>query len=107
MSLKFLLEPLTRVAREAGVAILRVYSTDFDVRRKADRSPVTDADMEAEEIIIAALSRRRPPLNRQRRQLASASGWSIRWMARANSSGATGSSRSISRWCMIGDPCSG
>jgi len=62
MSLKFLLEPLTRVAREAGVAILRVYSTDFDVRRKADRSPVTDADMEAEEIIIAALSALTPDI---------------------------------------------
>jgi 3'(2'), 5'-bisphosphate nucleotidase len=55
MSFKSLLEPLTGVARKAGAAILRVYRTDFDVRRKPDRSPVTDADVEAERIIIAAL----------------------------------------------------
>jgi 3'(2'), 5'-bisphosphate nucleotidase len=56
MSLKALLEPLVGVAREAGSAILRIYATDFDVRRKADRSPVTDADVQAEGIIIAALA---------------------------------------------------
>jgi 3'(2'), 5'-bisphosphate nucleotidase len=56
MSLKSLLEPLVRVAHEAGSTILRVYATDFGVRRKADRSPVTDADVQAEGIIIAALS---------------------------------------------------
>jgi len=56
MSLKSLLEPLVRVAHEAGSAILRVYATEFDVRRKADRSPVTDADVQAEGIIIAALA---------------------------------------------------
>ena len=51
-----LLEPLVRVAREAGSAILRVYATDFDVRHKADRSPVTDADLQAERLIVEALS---------------------------------------------------
>jgi 3'(2'), 5'-bisphosphate nucleotidase len=51
-----LLEPLVQVARDAGSAILKVYASDFDVRRKPDRSPVTDADLQAEQIIVAALS---------------------------------------------------
>jgi 3'(2'), 5'-bisphosphate nucleotidase len=56
MSFESLLEPLAQVARDAGSAILRVYATDFDVRHKPDRSPVTDADLQAEQIIVASLS---------------------------------------------------
>lgn len=55
MSPETLLDPLVEVARRAGAAILDVYATDFDVRHKADRSPVTDADLQAEHIIVAAL----------------------------------------------------
>jgi 3'(2'), 5'-bisphosphate nucleotidase len=60
MSFGSLLEPLARVARDAGSAILRVYASDFDVRHKADRSPVTDADVQAEAIIVTALSELTP-----------------------------------------------
>ena len=56
MPYEALLEPLVQVARDAGAAILRIYATDFDVRQKADRSPVTDADLQAEHVIVAALS---------------------------------------------------
>jgi 3'(2'), 5'-bisphosphate nucleotidase len=56
MAFDTLLEPLVQVARQAGSAILQVYATDFDVRHKADRSPVTDADLHAEQLIVAALS---------------------------------------------------
>jgi 3'(2'), 5'-bisphosphate nucleotidase len=55
MSFEALLQPLVEVARRAGSAILSIYATDFDVRHKADRSPVTDADLKAEGIIVAAL----------------------------------------------------
>ena len=55
-----LLGPLVDVSHQAGRAILAVYATDFDVRHKADRSPVTDADLQAEAIIVAALSRLTP-----------------------------------------------
>jgi 3'(2'), 5'-bisphosphate nucleotidase len=55
-----LLEPLVEVARRAGSAILRIYATDFEVRHKADRSPVTDADLQAESIIVAALAELTP-----------------------------------------------
>jgi 3'(2'), 5'-bisphosphate nucleotidase len=62
MSFGSLLEPVAQVARDAGAAILRVYATDFLVRHKADRSPVTDADVQAETIIVAALSQLTPDI---------------------------------------------
>jgi 3'(2'), 5'-bisphosphate nucleotidase len=62
MSFESLLEPLAGVAREAGAVILDVYATDFDVRRKPDQSPVTDADVRAEHIIVAALARLTPQI---------------------------------------------
>jgi 3'(2'), 5'-bisphosphate nucleotidase len=56
------MEPLTRVAHEAGAAILRIYASDFDVRHKADRTPVTDADVQAERIIVGALTALTPDI---------------------------------------------
>jgi 3'(2'), 5'-bisphosphate nucleotidase len=50
-----LLADCERIARLAGAAILQVYGTDFAVARKADRSPVTVADEQAEAVIVAAL----------------------------------------------------
>jgi 3'(2'), 5'-bisphosphate nucleotidase len=50
-----LLERLLPVARAAGDEILRVYATDFEVRDKADASPVTEADERAEALILPAL----------------------------------------------------
>jgi 3'(2'), 5'-bisphosphate nucleotidase len=51
---------LCEIAREAGAAILKVYGSEFEVRRKSDQSPVTDADLVAEAIILSALSRLMP-----------------------------------------------
>jgi 3'(2'), 5'-bisphosphate nucleotidase len=50
-----LLPEIARIAREAGAAILDVYANEFDVTEKADRSPLTMADMRAHEIIVRAL----------------------------------------------------
>jgi 3'(2'), 5'-bisphosphate nucleotidase len=50
-----LLETARRAAVAAGEAIMRVYAQDFDVRHKADKTPVTEADLGAERIIIAML----------------------------------------------------
>jgi 3'(2'), 5'-bisphosphate nucleotidase len=50
-----LVEQLLPVARAAGKAILEIYATDFAVTRKSDASPVTEADDQAEAIIISAL----------------------------------------------------
>lgn len=42
-------------AQRAGTAILEVYAEDFSAERKADGSPVTEADKAAEAIILPAL----------------------------------------------------
>jgi len=50
------LERITQIARAAGDVILEVYATEFEVRDKADASPVTEADKRAEASILAALA---------------------------------------------------
>lgn len=51
-----LLESITNIARRAGEVILQVYATDFAVRGKDDASPVTQADEQAETLILEALA---------------------------------------------------
>ncbi len=46
---------LARIALDAGALIMDIYATDFDVARKDDSSPVTEADQKAEALILAAL----------------------------------------------------
>jgi 3'(2'), 5'-bisphosphate nucleotidase len=48
------------LALEAGAAILAVRQRGFDVVRKEDRSPVTEADHAAEAIIVAGLRKAAP-----------------------------------------------
>lgn len=50
-----LLAAVSDVVRQAGDAVLAVYHTDFEVRGKADASPVTEADERAEALITPAL----------------------------------------------------
>jgi 3'(2'), 5'-bisphosphate nucleotidase len=50
-------------ARAAGAKILEIYATDFEVRGKADTSPVTLADEAAEAVILPALRRHAPDLS--------------------------------------------
>lgn len=51
---------LAEIALQAGVAILRHYQEGTSARLKADASPVTAADEEAEAIILQALAERFP-----------------------------------------------
>jgi len=53
---------LADLAREAGKAILEVYDTDFEVKRKDDRSPLTLADMRSHRIIADSLRSRYPEI---------------------------------------------
>ncbi|MDE0539203.1 MAG: 3'(2'),5'-bisphosphate nucleotidase CysQ [Rhodospirillales bacterium] len=46
---------LLDTAREAGRAILGIYETEFEVRAKDDASPVTEADVLSESIILPVL----------------------------------------------------
>ena len=50
------LEELVRIAQAAGVVVMRHYEEGASARIKADRSPVTDADEEAEKLILAQLA---------------------------------------------------
>lgn len=50
-----LLPAVCDIARQAGAAIMAIYATDFSAERKADGSPVTEADTAAEAIILPAL----------------------------------------------------
>jgi 3'(2'), 5'-bisphosphate nucleotidase len=53
-------EAVIAVAREAGAAIMEVYRQDFSVEHKDDRSPLTQADLAAHRIIVAALEKLTP-----------------------------------------------
>ncbi len=62
VALASLLPAITQAAETAGESIMEIYATDFDVDRKADNSPVTQADLAAEAIILAVLSELTPDI---------------------------------------------
>ena len=49
-------ERLLALAERAGIEVLDVYRRGFEVREKADESPVTEADERAERLILAGLA---------------------------------------------------
>jgi len=51
-----LLAKMVEIAREAGALIMRHYAGELVRREKADKSPVTIADEEAEHLIVARLA---------------------------------------------------
>lgn len=55
-----LLENVTAIAREAGELIMEIYRSDFEIRGKADASPVTEADEKAERLILSRLHALQP-----------------------------------------------
>jgi 3'(2'), 5'-bisphosphate nucleotidase len=55
LNLLVLLPSVEAIARQAGALILQVYASDFAVSHKADASPVTLADEQAEALIVPAL----------------------------------------------------
>lgn len=56
-------EILAEIALKAGALIMDVYASDFDVTRKDDASPVTEADEKAEALILKALVKADPDLD--------------------------------------------
>src|SRR6516165_7518395 len=54
------LQTLVRITQAAGTVVMRHYEDGCSARVKADRSPVTDANEEAEKLILAELSRHFP-----------------------------------------------
>ena len=57
-----LLERLKPLIRDAGQVIMNIYATDFDVTKKGDDSPVTQADQKAEAVILAGLKQIAPDI---------------------------------------------
>jgi len=57
-----LLAALTPLIRDAGRVIMDIYATDFDVTKKGDESPVTQADQRAEDVILAGLKALAPDI---------------------------------------------
>lgn len=57
-----LLDQVKAIAQAAGVEIMAVYARDFAVLEKEDKSPVTQADTAAHELIIQYLKRLEPEL---------------------------------------------
>lgn len=55
-------QAITKIARDAGDKILTIYEQDFDVKTKSDASPVTEADVEAEKIILTGLGELTPDI---------------------------------------------
>jgi 3'(2'), 5'-bisphosphate nucleotidase len=62
MDLNQLLVEVTALAREAGRAILDVYASSFSVQEKEDHSPLTQADLRSEKLILAGLKRMTPEI---------------------------------------------
>ena len=56
------LDSLVPIAQAAGEAILDVYSQDFEVSLKDDRSPLTQADLASHRVIVAALEQLTPDI---------------------------------------------
>jgi len=51
------IDEIKRIAIEAGSAIMEIYKQDFSVEYKEDESPLTQADLKANEIICTALEK--------------------------------------------------
>ncbi len=62
VDLASLVEPVKAIAREASRRILEIYPGDFSVTEKADKSPVTEADIVAHESILQGLTTLAPAI---------------------------------------------
>ena len=58
--LKELLPEVVRIAKQAGMKIMEVYEAGFEIETKADESPVTTADLAANDIIEEELNKLSP-----------------------------------------------
>lgn len=61
-SRRTLLAKMVETARSAGALIMRHYAGDIERREKADKSPVTAADEEAEQLILRGLRAAAPAI---------------------------------------------
>jgi 3'(2'), 5'-bisphosphate nucleotidase len=57
-----LIDRVNEIAMDAGHTIMKIYATDFRVQHKADLSPVTEADIAANNVIVSGLNALAPKL---------------------------------------------
>lgn len=62
LDLDAIAEIFAKLAIEAGTAIMRIYGTDAHAKAKPDQSPVCDADLAAEAVILRGLKAALPDL---------------------------------------------
>lgn len=62
LNLEKLCHECVNIARDAGKAILAIYDAGFNIEEKADKSPLTDADMASHNLIIKRLSELTPDI---------------------------------------------
>jgi 3'(2'), 5'-bisphosphate nucleotidase len=55
-------EALMPIVARAGAAIMRIYDSDFTVQRKQDNSPLTQADLESQRVIVEGLMQLTPDI---------------------------------------------
>jgi len=56
------IDAIKNIALQAGEAIMQIYAKDFNVEYKDDKSPLTEADILANEIICSALQKLYPSI---------------------------------------------
>jgi 3'(2'), 5'-bisphosphate nucleotidase len=56
------IEAIKNIAMEAGKVVMAIYSNDFEVEYKADESPLTQADIQANELICNQLQKAYPTI---------------------------------------------
>lgn len=56
------IKKVNEIARKAGTAILKIYEQDFEVMEKADKSPLTEADLAAHHVIVDELQSLTPDI---------------------------------------------
>lgn len=56
------MQKLIEISKKAGEAIMEIYNRDFHIEYKDDKSPLTEADLKSNEIIIAALEELYPEI---------------------------------------------
>ena len=56
------LNDIEAIALEAGNTIMEIYNRDFTIEYKDDKSPLTEADLASNEVIIKALEKYNIPI---------------------------------------------
>lgn len=57
-----LMAAVSKLAKEAGKAILEIYKSDYDIQQKGDHTPLTEADLAAHHVIVAGLEALTPEI---------------------------------------------